>query len=71
VDQDGNKTADSNQRTSNYSESFANLDSFKNAMQGKDGSLVEFVDNTKIIISYQPVKFVSTTWAVLLMQPYQ
>lgn len=70
VDQHGNKIADSNQSTSNNSESFAILCSFKNAMQGKDGSVVELVNNTKMIISYHPVKFASTTWVVLLMQAY-
>jgi hypothetical protein len=72
--QNGNKIADSNplqqRHLSNQTESFANLQSSKDAMQGKSGSLVESFNNTKMFIAYQPVRFAATTWAVLLMQPY-
>lgn len=73
LDQHGNKIADSNrlqqQHLSNQTDSFANLQSFKDTMQGKSGSLVESYNNTKMLIAYQPVRFAATTWAVLLMQP--
>ncbi len=70
LDQYGNKIADSNQSSSSKSESFVNLQSFKNAMEAKSGSLVEPVDNVKMFIAYEPVILASTTWVVLLMQPY-
>ena len=50
VDQYRNKLADSNQSSSTKSESFVNLGSFK-AVQEKNGSSVEFVNNMKMIIS--------------------
>lgn len=72
--QHGNKIADSNplqqQQLSNQTESFANLQSFKDSIQEKSGSLVELFNNTKMFIAYQPVRFAATTWAVLFLQPY-
>jgi hypothetical protein len=49
-------------------DSFANLQSFKNAIAGKSGSLVESVNGTKVFVSYQPVKAVQRIWALLLMK---
>ena len=69
VDQNGQKLADSSQASANYyNASFANLESFKNAITGKSGSIIEVVNGTKMMVFYHPVKFHSTTWAVLLMQ---
>jgi hypothetical protein len=71
LDQHGNKIADSNpllqRHLSNQTESFANLRSFKDAMQGESGSLVESFTNTKTFIDYQPVKFATTTCTDLLI----
>jgi hypothetical protein len=69
VDQYGHKVADSNKILANdYNESFANYQAFKNAIAGKSGSTIEVVNGTKKTIQYQPVRFYSTTWAVLLME---
>ena len=69
VDQHGQKLADSNKVLANYyNESFANLQSFKNAIAGKSGSIIEVVNGTKMIVFYHPIKFHSTTWAIVLMQ---
>lgn len=76
VDQFGKKIADSDKSSSlllnkNSNESFANLQSFRNAVEGgKSGSTIETINNNKMLIFYEPVKFRSTTWAVLMMQPY-
>ena len=70
LDQRGQKAADSDKQLSNKIESFANLQSFKGAMTGKSGSNTEMINGTKMFIAYSPVKIYSTTWAVLLMQPY-
>lgn len=76
VDQFGQKIADSDKRSSlllnkNENESFANLQSFRNAVEGgKPGSMVETINDNKMLIFYEPVKFRSTAWAILLMQPY-
>jgi hypothetical protein len=68
VDQFGQKLADSNKvLANNYNESFASLQSFKNVIAGESGSTIEVVNNTKTMILYYPVKFHSTTWAVLLL----
>jgi hypothetical protein len=48
---------------------FTDLQSFKDAIAGKSGSKVETENNIKTMIFYYPVKFHSTTWAVLLIKP--
>ncbi|MFL6340150.1 MAG: cache domain-containing protein [Nitrososphaeraceae archaeon] len=69
VGHNGQKIADSNINKSKTPESFANLNSFKNAINGQSGSIVDTVDNTKVLVTYQPVKAFHNTWIVLLMQP--
>jgi hypothetical protein len=68
----GQKVADSDITKSNTPESFANLNSFKNAVNGQSGSAIDIVDNKKMLITYQPVKIFHNTWIVLLMMqlPY-
>jgi hypothetical protein len=70
LDQHGQKVADSDKGLSSKTESFANLQSFKSTMTGKSGYNMETINGTKMFIAYNPVKLYSTTWAVLLMQPY-
>jgi hypothetical protein len=70
VDQNGKKVADSVKALSGkQNESFASLRSFKNAENGTAGSIVEQFNDTKMLITYQPAKMHSTTWAILLMRP--
>lgn len=54
----------------NQSLVFSNLQSFQNAISGISGSIIEPVNNTKMIISYYPVKAVQNTWVILSMKPY-
>ena len=74
VDQNGQKVADSNKQSSfrtNQNESFANLQAFNNALQEqKPGSVVEMINGIRMLVFYEPVQFHSTTWAVLLLSPY-
>jgi Cache domain len=65
----GQKVADSDMSKSKAPESFANLNSFKNAISGQSGSTVDTVDNTKMLVTYHPVEAFHNTWVVLLMQP--
>jgi co-chaperonin GroES (HSP10) len=65
----GQKIADSDVNKSKTSESFATLNSFKNAINGESGSIIDTVDNTKMLVTYQPVRAFHNTWVVLLMQP--
>ena len=69
VDSNGQKIADSDINKSKTPESFANLSSFKNAINGESGSIIDTVDNTKMLVAYQPVKAFHNTWVVLLMRP--
>lgn len=69
VDNLGQVVADSDVNKSKTSESFTTLQSFKNAINGQSGSIVDTVNNTKMLVTYQPVKAFHNTWAVLLMQP--
>jgi hypothetical protein len=72
VDHNGQKIADSDVKSSNKPESFANLQSFKNAIDGKSGSNIEDITNgtttSKMLVDYDPVKAFQNTWAVLLIQ---
>jgi hypothetical protein len=65
----GQKIADSDINKSKTAESFANLNSFKNAINGKSGSTIDTIDNTKMLVTYHPVEVFHNTWTVLLMQP--
>jgi co-chaperonin GroES (HSP10) len=65
----GQKIADSDINKSKTPESFATLNSFKNARNGESGSIIDTVDNTKMLVTYQPVRAFHNTWIVLLMQP--
>jgi hypothetical protein len=68
VGHNGQKIADSDLNKSKTPESFANLNSFKSAINGHSGSAIDTVDNTKMLVTYQPVKAFHNTWVVLLMQ---
>ena len=72
VDQNGQKIADSNKQLfrTDKNESFANLQSFNNALrEQKTGSVMEMINGTRMLLFYEPVQFHSTTWAVLLLKP--
>jgi hypothetical protein len=68
VGHNGLKIADSDVNKSKIHESFANLKSFKSAINGQSGSLIDTVNNTKKVVTYQPVRAFHNTWVVLLMQ---
>ena len=68
VGHNGQKIADSDMNKSETPESFATLNSFKNAMNGHSGSTMDMVDNKKMLITYHPVNVFHNTWVVLLMQ---
>jgi Cache domain len=73
VGHNGQKIADSNVNSSNKAESFGNLQSFKNAIDGKSGSNIEEVvvngtTASKMFVTYNPVKAFQNIWAVLLIQ---
>ena len=68
VDNNGQKIADSDINKSKTPESFANLNSFKNAINGQSGSIIDTVDNIQMLVTYQPVKAFHNTWIVLLIQ---
>ena len=68
ADSKGQKIADSDISKSTIPESFSNLTGFKAALSGQTGSTIEKVDNTKMLVSYQPVKKFHNTWVVLSMQ---
>jgi len=69
VDSKGQKIADSDINKSIIPESFANLKGFKAAIGGQAGSTIDTVNNTRMLVSYQPVNAFHNTWVVLLMQP--
>jgi hypothetical protein len=68
VDSNGQKIADSDINKSTIPESFANLKGFKAAIGGQSGSTIDIVDNTKMLVAYQPINAFHNTWVLLLMQ---
>ncbi len=84
LDHQGQKVADSTSQSSSSSssspiannyissnESFANLQAFKNAINGQSGSTTEIINGKMMLISYHPVKAFSNVWVVLFMEPYR
>ncbi|HKU84450.1 MAG TPA: cache domain-containing protein [Candidatus Nitrosocosmicus sp.] len=70
VDSNNTKIADSDKRSStNNDESFFNLKSFQNAIKGMSGSMVEEVNQEKMLISYHPMDAIQNRWIILWMQP--
>ena len=70
VDQHGQKIADSDKKQSiNKNETFANFQSFKNAIAGKSGSTIEGINGTKMLVFYHPVKAIQARWVILDIQP--
>ncbi len=70
VDSNETKIADSDKRLStNSNESFSNLKSFQNAIEGKFGSIVEKVGQEKMLISYYSMESLQNRWIILWMQP--
>ena len=68
VDNNGTAIADSsfiNNKNKNI-ESFKNLQSFQNAINGETGSLTENFDGKNMSISYTPIKFAQSKWIALL-----
>lgn len=65
----GQKVADSDINKSKTPESFANLNSFKNAIKGQSGSIIDIVDHAKMLVTYKPIKIFHNTWIVLFMRP--
>ena len=68
VDSKGQKIADSDINKNTIPESFSNLRGFKAAISRQTGSMIDTVDNTKVVVAYQPVNAFHNTWVVLLMQ---
>lgn len=70
VDQHGQKIADSDKKQSiNQNETFANFQSFKNAIAGKSGSTIEIINGTKMLVFYHPVEAIQAKWVILDIQP--
>ena len=68
VDSKGQKIADSDKNKSTIPESFSNLNGFKAAIGRQASSTIDTVDNTKMLVAYQPVNTFHNTWVILLMQ---
>jgi len=68
VDSKGQKIADSDINKSTIPESFSNLQGFKAAISGQTGSMIDKINNTTMVVAYQPVNVFHNTWVVLLMQ---
>jgi hypothetical protein len=75
LDSNGTKIADSDTKQlsslhkSNVGDaSFRNLQSFKNALKGKTGTVQEVVNDVNTQVYYKPVKAIQNNWVLLLFQ---
>jgi hypothetical protein len=69
VGHNGQKIADSDANKSTIPESFANLTSFRNAINGESGLTLDTIENKNMSVTYDPVQVFQNTFVVLLMQP--
>lgn len=69
VGHNGQKIADSDPNKSTILESFANLTSFRNAINGESGLTLDTIENKNMSVTYDPVQVFQNTFVVLLMQP--
>jgi hypothetical protein len=75
VDSNGTKIADSDKsqpssllNTTHKDTSYRNLQSFKNAVKGEKGALIEVVNGSNTEIQYKPIKAVQNNWVLLLFR---
>jgi hypothetical protein len=59
-----------NSNNTSSNESFADLQAFKNAINGESGSIKEMINGNMMLVSYCPVNAFSNVWVVLFMEPY-
>lgn len=69
LDQNGNIVASTNQAILKNT-TLKDLDVFKKALNGETGSQFETLENTKMFVSYHPIKTPSSTWAMIAIRPY-
>lgn len=70
VDSNDTKIADSEKGFStDDNESFSDLKSFQNAIEGKFGSVIEGINQEKMLVSYYPMDALQNRWAILWMHP--
>ena len=50
--------------------SLKDLDIFRQAINGENGSKIETIENEKMFVSYHPIKTPTTTWALIVIRPY-
>src|SRR4029078_5201425 len=67
IDGNAQKIADSNSLSSNKSESFAELNSFKKGKAGNAGNGTDTINGTNYLVSYTPANILSNTWIVMVM----
>jgi len=75
LDSNGTKIADSDSDQQSYLSAsadevglFGNLQSFKNAVNGETGTVVEMVNGSNIEIEYKPIKALQKNWILLLFR---
>ena len=69
LDQQGNIVSSTNP-TILKNTTLKDLDIFKKALDEKTGSDFETIENTKMFVSYHPIKTPSSTWAIIAIRPY-
>ena len=71
IDGNGNIIAESSKNTTNLFKDdnlFADLKSYKLALNGENGTLVEEISGVERRISFTPVNAISNTWAILMIK---
>lgn len=69
LDQHGNIVADSS-KDDKSGMMLGDLESYKNALDGREGTMIETMNGTKMFVAYAPLRLMGNTWVVMLIQPY-
>src|SRR5579885_2243769 len=69
LDSNGNVMTSTNNTILNNI-SLKKLDIFKQAINGEIGSKIETIGGTKMFVSYHAIQMPTTTWALLVIRPY-
>ena len=69
LDQDGNVITSASSIVLQNT-TLKDLDIFKSAINGENGSKIETIENQKMFVSYHPIKTPTTTWALIVIRPY-
>lgn len=70
IDHKGNPVIESKQNSVKATQSYLEMNSVKNALDGKGGGNIETVNGVNYFVTYAPVTVGPHTWALIIIEPY-